>query len=124
MDARSAAPDPAAIEHLHRLKTGALIIASARLGGLTSRPEGDPHLEGLTRYATAFGLMYQVVDDLLDVEACEAEPNYAAAAGADAARRAADLACAEAVAALEPLPEGEPRTFLSELARFARERQV
>ena len=124
LQARQAAPDPAAIEHLHQLKTGALIIASARLGGLASRPEGDKHLEELTRYAAAFGLMYQVVDDLLDAGAGEAEPNYAAAAGIEAAQQAADRACAEAVAALETLPEGEPRIFLRDLARFARDRQV
>jgi geranylgeranyl diphosphate synthase type II len=56
------------LEYLHSKKTGALFLASvrggARLGGATSS-----QLDSLTKYAQAMGLSFQVVDDLLDVEA-------------------------------------------------------
>jgi len=56
------------LEYLHRKKTGALFLASvrggARLGGATL-----PQLQYLTEYARTLGLCFQVVDDLLDVEA-------------------------------------------------------
>jgi geranylgeranyl diphosphate synthase type II len=56
------------LEYLHSKKTGALFLASvrggARLGGATSA-----QLDSLTKYAQAMGLSFQVVDDLLDVEA-------------------------------------------------------
>jgi geranylgeranyl diphosphate synthase type II len=53
---------------LHRKKTGAMfraaILGGARLGGAA-----DAELEALDQYAHALGLAFQVVDDLLDVEA-------------------------------------------------------
>jgi geranylgeranyl diphosphate synthase, type II len=56
------------LERLHSRKTGALfrasIIGGARLGGATPAA-----LESLDAYARALGLAFQVVDDLLDVEA-------------------------------------------------------
>lgn len=68
---------------IHEHKTGALIRASCRMGGLVgvaramemgSRQAASlPHpsgrvLEALTRYGEALGLLFQVTDDLLDVE--------------------------------------------------------
>jgi geranylgeranyl diphosphate synthase type II len=56
------------LEYLHSKKTGALFLTSvrggARLGGAT-----PAQLDSLTTYARALGLCFQVVDDLLDVEA-------------------------------------------------------
>jgi geranylgeranyl diphosphate synthase type II len=56
------------LEYLHSKKTGALFLASvvggARLGGAT-----PPQIDSLSKYARALGLCFQVVDDLLDVEA-------------------------------------------------------
>jgi len=56
------------LKHLHAKKTGALFLASivggARLGGGT-----EHQLANLNEYARALGLAFQVVDDLLDVEA-------------------------------------------------------
>lgn len=56
------------LEYLHSKKTGALFLVSvrggARLGGAT-----PAQLESLTTYGRALGLCFQVVDDLLDVEA-------------------------------------------------------
>lgn len=59
------------LELIHRNKTGALIRAACRMGALSiigPAPDSDPRLVAVTRYAEAIGLMFQVVDDLLDVE--------------------------------------------------------
>ncbi len=58
------------MERVHRNKTGALIRASCRMGALCGLGgAGNPQsgvLPKLTRYGEALGLMFQVVDDLLD----------------------------------------------------------
>lgn len=57
----------AELEHMHALKTGALIRASVRMGAMGgSVDEGTLHL--LDTFATALGLAFQVRDDILDVE--------------------------------------------------------
>src|SRR5207253_2594519 len=56
------------LELMHRLKTGALLHAAARLGGHCGRPLGAVELDALDRFASALGLAFQVVDDVLDVE--------------------------------------------------------
>lgn len=62
------------VEHIHASKTAALIRAACRMGAhvaIAERGEGasaaNP-LDAITRYADAVGLMFQIVDDLLDVE--------------------------------------------------------
>jgi geranylgeranyl diphosphate synthase type II len=56
------------LEYLHSKKTGALFVAAvcggARLGGAT-----PAQLMSVRQYAQALGLAFQVIDDLLDVEA-------------------------------------------------------
>ncbi len=50
---------------IHRLKTGALIRATCRCGGLAA--DADPEVLGrLDRFGSAIGLMFQIVDDVLD----------------------------------------------------------
>jgi geranylgeranyl pyrophosphate synthase len=51
---------------IHRHKTGALIRCSCRMGAMCGGADAG-QLEAVTRYAEAIGLMFQVVDDLLDV---------------------------------------------------------
>ncbi len=50
----------------HRHKTGALIRCAVRMGAVCGRAD-RAQLDSVTRYAEAIGLMFQVVDDLLDV---------------------------------------------------------
>lgn len=58
--------DLAQLEAIHRRKTGALIRASVRLGGLVA--EATPaQLTYLDAYGCAIGLGFQIIDDLLDV---------------------------------------------------------
>jgi isopentenyl-diphosphate delta-isomerase type 1 len=55
----------AQLEQMHRMKTGALIQASVRMGVLCAEnPAFD--LKMLDRYSAAVGLAFQVVDDILD----------------------------------------------------------
>ncbi|MBD2835510.1 (2E,6E)-farnesyl diphosphate synthase [Pseudomonas sp. JM0905a] len=60
--------DQAALEAMHRHKTGALIEASVRLGALASGQADPASLAALRIYARAIGLAFQVQDDILDVE--------------------------------------------------------
>jgi farnesyl diphosphate synthase len=53
---------------MHRLKTGALIRAAVRLGADCGRVMTAGENDALNRYASAVGLAFQVVDDVLDVE--------------------------------------------------------
>lgn len=54
------------LETIHRHKTGALIRTSCRMGAICGGAD-EKTLEALTCYGEAIGLMFQVVDDLLDV---------------------------------------------------------
>ncbi len=53
------------ITHIHRRKTAALFRFSAWGGGLAAGLAGE-HLDRLDAFACAYGLAFQVVDDLLD----------------------------------------------------------
>lgn len=59
--------DLAALEQIHRHKTGALIRGAVRLGALAGGDAGRAALNTLDRYADAIGLAFQVQDDILDV---------------------------------------------------------
>lgn len=54
------------LRQTHRNKTGALLRASVRMGAITGNAS-DKQLDNLSHYADAIGLMFQAVDDLLDV---------------------------------------------------------
>ncbi|MDP2646344.1 MAG: polyprenyl synthetase family protein [Desulfobacterales bacterium] len=55
------------LETIYRLKTGALIEASVYSGALLGG--ADPmQLAALVRYAKKIGLVFQIIDDILDVE--------------------------------------------------------
>ncbi|HVJ47874.1 farnesyl diphosphate synthase [Desulfitobacterium sp.] len=55
------------IEQIHRLKTGAMLIVSARLGGILGGGT-EEQIRALTRYAQSLGLAFQIKDDILDLE--------------------------------------------------------
>lgn len=62
-------PQLAELQHMHNLKTGALIRASVRMGAIATDSVSDEQLSSLTTYADAIGLAFQVQDDILDVTA-------------------------------------------------------
>ena len=53
-------------------KTASLFATSARIGGLVAGHDADV-VNALTNYGTAFGMVFQIVDDILDVIATDAE---------------------------------------------------
>jgi len=56
------------LQTIHRSKTGALITAAVKMGGIGAGAS-QSQLEALTSYGNAVGLAFQIVDDLLDVTA-------------------------------------------------------
>lgn len=118
------------VDLIHRKKTGALLTAACRLGPLAAgdRPESD-ELASITAYAERLGLMFQIVDDLLDVEQApdhtgkrtgkDAEAGkltFPAVLGVEASRRAVSRLEREALEWIEPL--GPPAEPLRELCRW------
>ncbi|MBI1370021.1 MAG: hypothetical protein GC162_15375 [Planctomycetes bacterium] len=113
---------------IHRNKTGALIRASVRMGALCGGADGK-QLEAVTRYGDAVGLMFQIVDDVLDVtqtteqlgktagkDVEQDKLTYPAVLGLDESRRQVEALRVEAHAALEPL--GEAAGHLRDLCDF------
>ncbi len=71
------------LEQMHRLKTGALLRCSVRMGAWSGRALSDQEKSAFDQYAAAVGLAFQVVDDVLDAEADTA--TLGKTAGKDAA---------------------------------------
>ena len=67
LDATGEQPSVAALETMHRRKTGALIEASLVLGALAADAD-DASINALRQFGRAIGLAFQVQDDILDVE--------------------------------------------------------
>ncbi len=60
-------PDAALLDSIHRAKTGALLRASLRMGGIYAEATED-QLNALSCFGEHVGLAFQIVDDVLDVE--------------------------------------------------------
>ncbi len=122
----------AALEAIHRRKTGAMLLASLRLGALVAGAS-DEQLVALDEYGQRIGLAFQITDDLLDVRGSAAamgkrvgkdsdrgKLTFPAVLGIDESVRRAGRLVDEACAALEPLaPHAEP---LHALAHYILER--
>jgi len=66
MDLRAARdPVPPAAEQIGRKKTAALLSAAAGMGGILGGGD-DSRVEALSRYGRSLGILFQVVDDILD----------------------------------------------------------
>ncbi|TVO59828.1 polyprenyl synthetase family protein [Denitromonas ohlonensis] len=105
-----------ALEVMHVHKTGALIRASVQLGALCGPTQDADTLARLDQFSKRIGLLFQVVDDILDCEADTAtlgktagkdarndKPTYVTLLGLEEARRFAAELEADALAALSPL---------------------
>lgn len=119
--------DRARLELIHRNKTGALIRASCRMGAMLGGA-GDSELAAITRFAEDLGLIFQIVDDLLDVTATPetlgkatgkdveaGKLTYPMVLGIEGTRREIDRVQADAESALAPL--GAKAGPLLELSR-------
>jgi len=70
MTAAPAGDQVAWLERIHRRKTGALFLAALELGGLAAGAS-SAQLAMLAAYGRAFGLAFQIADDILDAEGDE-----------------------------------------------------
>ena len=68
MEAETHQVNRAQLEEIHRLKTGALIVAAARCGAIIGGASAD-ELAAVTSYGSHLGLLFQITDDFLDVTA-------------------------------------------------------
>ena len=122
------------LELMHALKTGALIRAAVLLGALAGRPLTGEERTSLDRFAKRAGLLFQVVDDILDCTASTAtlgktagkdvaadKPTYVSLLGLDAARAYADELRGDALDALSIF--GPRAARLTQLADFICDRQ-
>src|SRR5580704_9817658 len=76
-------PTAELLDSIHRAKTGALLRASVRMGGIAAGGD-SAQIEALSRYGEHVGLAFQIVDDILDVE--ESSEALGKTAGKDAAQ--------------------------------------
>jgi geranylgeranyl diphosphate synthase type II len=77
-------PTARLLESIHRAKTGALLRASVRMGGIYAGADAD-QLAALTSFGEHVGLAFQMVDDILDVE--QSSEALGKTAGKDAAQK-------------------------------------
>ncbi len=116
------------VREIHRLKTGSLIQACVRIGGILGGASPED-LGALGRYGEHVGLAFQIVDDILDVvgeeaklgkgtgsDAAQAKVTFPSVFGLVTSRRFAREATAQAILALEPL--GDQGVWLRDLATF------
>jgi len=121
-------PDAQLLETIHRAKTGALLRASLRMGGIYAGAD-EEQLRALSCYGEHVGLAFQIVDDVLDVEqssealgktagkdAQQKKITFPAVYGLERSREMAEEERLAAHLALQPFDERAER--LRELADF------
>lgn len=116
------------VQYIHTHKTGAMILASIRVGAKLGGASGET-LRALTRYAERIGLAFQIIDDILNVEGkatalgkstgtdlSRGKATYPSLLGVEESRRRARELVELGVESLKPYgPEADP---LREIARF------
>jgi geranylgeranyl pyrophosphate synthase len=75
--------DEAALERMHRQKTGALIQASVLLGAISAGMQDAAERAALAEFGAEIGLAFQIQDDILDVEGTTTSLGKRAGADAD-----------------------------------------
>jgi len=65
MDEKHPPKNLAELQHLHRMKTGALLTASCRMGAIAGGASAG-QLQALDSFGRHLGLAFQIVDDILD----------------------------------------------------------
>lgn len=105
----------AAIENIHRRKTGALIRASVRCGALLANADPE-ELAGLTAFGEHLGLAFQIADDILDVTG-DTE-TLGKPAGSDAGRNKSTYPSVAGLDAAKVLAEEEAGRAIESLASF------
>jgi len=122
------------LEHMHQLKTGALIRASVLLGGMCKQNITSQEMDSLDNYARCIGLSFQIQDDILDVvgdtktlgkpqgsDQAQKKPTFPAIIGLEESRQLALEQHNLALKHLEPL--AEKADSLRQLSTYIVERQ-
>ena len=107
----------AELQHLHQLKTGALLTACVEMVCLVTEQLDSNHQQLLCRFANRIGLAFQVQDDILDVTAstetlgkpkgsdeARGKNTFPSLLGLDGARQELAKLHQEALQALDGLP--------------------
>jgi geranylgeranyl diphosphate synthase type II len=116
------------VQYIHTHKTGAMILASVRVGAKLGGAN-EANLKALTRYGESLGLAFQIADDILNVEGKAAlmgkktgtdlfkrKATYPSVLGVEESKTRSKELVEMAVDALKQLgPEADP---LREIARF------
>lgn len=122
----------AELQQIHRMKTGALLTASCRMGAIAAKADTKA-LASVTEYGRHLGIAFQIVDDVLDETAtaeqmgkatrkdsAKGKSTYPRLMGLDASR---GEACSHLMAGLNALSGfSESADGLRMLARFIVER--
>lgn len=125
----------AELEQMHRMKTGALIRSAVLMGiWAGSTPPDETLTRALDIFSQRLGLLFQVVDDILDRTATTAElgktagkdaeqhkPTYVSLLGLEAAQHLSQQLHSEAVSSLAPF--GERAGRLQQLADYVLSRR-
>lgn len=132
LESEGKAVGPDLLEYIHHSKTGALLTACVRCGALAVGSNAA-QLEALTGYGSKIGLVFQIVDDILDVTSSSEElgktagkdikvekATYPALYGLEASRKKAQELVESALADIEGF--GEKAETLQNLAKFIVER--
>lgn len=125
--------DRPALETMHRMKTGALLVACVRMGAILAALNSDQK-KSLDTYAKAIGLGFQVVDDILDVtqdsqmlgktagkDAQADKPTFVSLMGLDSAKRFATELNEQAIDSLSAW--GASADSLRQIAHWVTARQ-
>jgi geranylgeranyl diphosphate synthase type II len=126
--------EPSLLLYIHTNKTGALITASVRIGGILGGATGK-ELNCLTSYGKEVGLAFQIRDDLLDIEGEEnllgkktgsdlkkkkaTHPLYF---GVEKSKKSITEIIERAIWALKPF--NEKAKYLVDIANFIKERNI
>jgi geranylgeranyl diphosphate synthase type II len=120
--------DAATLEYIHTYKTGCLIRACIRCGGMLGQASSQ-QLSALSLFGSHIGHAFQIIDDILDITGDEKQlgkdigsdvsndkATYPALYGLEESRRKAEELVKESIASLEEFDDrANP---LREIARF------
>ncbi|MBQ4515151.1 MAG: polyprenyl synthetase family protein [Clostridia bacterium] len=125
--------DAKTLDALHLNKTGALIIAAAKLGAIAGGASEDD-IKNLSEYAKNLGLAFQIKDDILDVEGdsdilgkmtgvdeINEKTTFVSLYGLEKSKQMLDEYTKKAKANLKPY--GKKAEFLEELADYLLKRK-
>ncbi len=120
--------DEGRLRLIHHMKTAALLRCACRMGGICGGATAD-HLDALTAYGEAIGLMFQIVDDLLDVtqstehigkatgkDESAGKLTFPGLLGLEPSRQEVGRLCRQAHDALQPL--GKPAQRLRDVCDY------